>query len=224
MKFLLVLLAVAVAGFASDAVITGHPGGAGYPLPEFDDVLDSYAYNDTTAFSTSLPASFGDYALIDDFSEVTLDADASIATYSCWGVTTASPATALEILVVADSSGVPTGAPISQTSYTAASGNSGFTFGSYPIYLSIVDLSSSPVAVPYGTTVWIGAIRADGSNWYPSCGTTVRGSEAYRTVAAGWSWEAISGSIEAGDIFRVIEGTPGTSLSRTTWAGIKNMF
>jgi len=223
MKFLVVLLAVAAMGFASDDTLIGHPGGVGYPMPGTDDTLDTYAYDAGTAFSASLPASFTDYAVIDDFTEAT-DADASLDTYTCWAVTTAALPTELEVLVVADASGVPSGAPTSQSSYTATVTDSGFTFGSYALYVAVIDLTSDPIAVPFGTTVWLGSHRNDGSNWYPSCGTTVTGTEAYRTVAAGWTWEAMSVSIEAGDLFKIVEGTPGSALSRTTWAGIKNMF
>jgi hypothetical protein len=225
MRFFAVLLAVVAVGFASGpCLISGHSSGFGYPLPEFDDVLDTYAYTTGDVLS-SIPASFGDYAAVDDYTAAT-DADAVLSTYTCWGVSTATAPTALELFVVADSSSTPSGAPISQTSFTALSSTTGFTFGSYPVLLYVLDLSSDTISVAPGATVWLGAHRNDGSNWYPLCGTTVTGSEAYRTTAAGWSWASFSStSIPAGDIFKIIEGSPASSsLNRSTWAGIKNMF
>ncbi len=219
MKFLVVLLAVAALGFASDT-LTGHSGGVGYALPETDDTLDTYAYNDGEVFS-SIPASFTDYAVVDDYTAA-VDADAILETYTCWAVTTASAPTALELLVVEDASGAPSGAPVSQVSYTTAAASSGFTFGSYDVLIAVMDLTSDEPVIPIGTTMWLGSHRNDGSNWYPACGTTVTGSEAYRTVAAGWAWQTISASLQSGDLFKVIDGT--VSLNRTTWAGIKNMF
>ena len=90
------------------------------------------------------------------------------------------------------------------------------------IYIAVIDLTSDEPVVPIGTTMWLGSHRNDGSNWYPLFGTIVTGSEAYRTVAAGWAWAPLSSSLVAGDLFKVIDGT--VSLNRTTWAGIKNMF
>ncbi len=218
MKLVFVLLAVAALAFAS-STISGEAGGvANYTLPSTDDVLDTYAYNAAEQMST-IGASFDDYATVDDYN----GADGTVDTYTCWGVTTGAVPTALEIMVVADDAGVPSASgPTSQTSYPATCSDTGMTYGSYAIWLAVVDMSSDPLMV--AAPLWIGSHRNDTVAWYPIGGTTVTGSEAYRTEAAGWSWAPFSASLVAGDLFKVIEGTSGSSLNRSTWAGIKNMF
>lgn len=217
MKLFVVLLAVAGLAFAS-GTISGRPGGSGggFVVPETDDLLDSYAYNQAEQMGT-IGASFDDYAAIDDFDPPTVDADATLTGYTCWGVTTGATPTALELLVVADASGVPDGAPISQNSYTASCGSSGYTYGGYTIWVAVIP-ATDVVALP----CWLGSHRNDGVSWYPVGGLTVTGSEGYRTQAAGWAWEPFSGSLEAGDLFKVVDGS--VSLERSTWAGIKNLF
>mgnify|MGYP001179296563 CR=1 FL=1 len=212
MKLFVVLLAVAGLAFAS-GTISGRPGGeCGFVIPETDDIIDSYAFNQAEQMGT-IGASFDDYATIDDFDYAT-----TLNSYTCWAVTTGSTPTALELLVVEDASGVPSGAPTSQTSYSVTPVNSGYTYGSYPIWIAEIVTTDNPTV----DNVWLGSHRADGVSWYPVGGLTVTGSEGYRTQAAGWSWEPFSGSLEAGDLFKIVDGT--SSLSRSTWAGIKNMF
>ena len=217
MKFFAILLAVAGMAFAS-GTLTGSAGGTGggFTRPGTDDILDSYAYNQAEQMGT-IGASFTDYAIIDDY----YGGNANMDSYTCWGVTTASVPTDLELMIVADASGVPSGAPISQDSYSVTTVNSGYTYGSYPIWIATFDFTSSPVYIDSPT--WLGSHRNDGSSWYPIAGLTVTNSEGYRTLGAGWAWEPFSNSLEAGDLFKIIEGEP-TSLSRDTWAGIKNMF
>ena len=219
MKFFVVLLVVVALSFAS-STITGHSSGMGSVPPATDDIFDSYAYDLATVFS-SIPASFTDYAICDDFTYAS--SAVAIDTYTHWAVTTASNPTEVELLVMNDASG-PDGAPVSQVAYPTTVTNSGFAFGSYSVWQAVIDLSAAPVEVTAGATVWLGPHRNDGSNWYPGAGTTVTGSEAYRTVAAGWAWEPFSNSLETGDIFKIVEGTIVSSLERNTWAGIKNMF
>jgi len=219
MRLFVIILAVVGMAFAS-GTISGEPGGVGHALPETDDVLDTYAYDTGTSFST-IPAASSDYAVCDDYT-ASGSGDSIIDTYTTWAVTTAANPTALELLYIADNSG-PDGAPVSQTSYPAAVSNSGHMFGSYIVWIAVMDLSSDPAVVLNGETVWLGAHRNDGSNWFAGCGTTVAGSEGYRTLAAGWDWAPFSGSLVTGDLFKIIEGID-TSLSRSTWAGIKNMF
>lgn len=220
MRFLLVLLAVAAMSFAS-GTISGHAGGSGggFVYVETDDVLDTYAYSAAEQMST-IGASFDDYAAIDDFNYA-VDTDIALTSYVCWGVTTGAAPTAMELLYVADVSGVPSGAPISQVSYPIVCTNSGFLYGSYTIWVGEIDLSANPEV---STPCWLGSHRNDSVNWYPIGGTTVTGSEGYRTLAAGWEWAPFSGSLVAGDLFKVINGTVVSSLERTTWAGIKNIF
>jgi hypothetical protein len=213
MKLFVVLLAVAGLAFAS-GTFSGRPGGTGgYWLPETDDLLDSYAYSVAEQMST-IGASFDDYAVIDDF-----PMSAIITKYTCWGVTTGAAPTTLDLLVVADDGGVPTGAPLSQNSYPTSCGNSGFTYGGYTIWVAEMTIADEVV-----DNNWLGSHRTDGGNWYPVGGITITGAEGHRTTAAGWAWQSFTASgIPAGDLFKVIEGTLN-SLERNTWAGIKNMF
>lgn len=220
MKLFAVLLAVTGFAFAS-ATFSGHGGGmgGGAVYPETDDLLDSYAYNEAEQMST-IGASFGDYAAIDDFT-YSPGNDITLTNYVGWGVTTASTPSALNLLVVEDDGGVPTGAP-DITSYSISAGNTGYTYGGYTIWMVEFDLSSTPVV---DDPVWLGHHREGADSWYPIGGTTVTGSEGYRTTEAGWNWIPFTGGpdpLEAGDLFKVIEGT--VSLQRNTWAGIKNMF
>ncbi|MCK5840852.1 MAG: hypothetical protein KAH31_01690 [Candidatus Sabulitectum sp.] len=218
MRIFLVLFAVVAISFAS-GTLRGAPGGeAGYTLPGTDDELDSYAYAAAEQMST-IGASFTDYAVCDDYNGI----HAYLETYTTWGVTTGAVPTALEVLIIPDASGAPsTSGPSSQVSYPATLTDTGMTYGSYAIWLAVIDLSATPVEID--APVWIGPHRNDSVSWYPIGGTTVTGSEAYRTLAAGWAWEPFSNSLVAGDLFKVLEGIPFTALERNTWAGIKNMF
>jgi len=220
MKLVFVLLAVVAMAFASSTISGDLRGSASFTLPATDDELDSYAFDAGTAFAASIPASFTDYAVVDDFTAS--GGENTITSLTCWGLTTGAAPTALEVLVVADASG-PDGAPISADSYPCATSASGYTFAGYDILTTVIDLSGNPIVVADGVTVWLGSHRNDGVTWYPDLGTIVTGMNAYRTQAAGWAWEDIATSIEAGDLFKVIEGDY-TSLDRNTWAGIKNMF
>ena len=219
MKLAFVLFAVVAMAFAS-STIRGEAGGfPTYTLPSTDDILDTYAYNLGEQLS-SIGASFDDYAAVDDYNGI----NANIEMYTLWGVTTGVAPTALEIIVVADDGGVPSASgPTSQVSYPTVCTNSGMTYGGYTIWVAAVDLSGAPLNVT--APVWIGSHRNDTDTWYPVAGTTVTGSEAYRTIVAGWTWLAYSSQdpYTAADLFKVIEGAP-TSLSRSTWAGIKNNF
>lgn len=217
------LIFLVIGNASASGSISGHPGGAGggFVFPETDYYYDSYAYNQSEQMST-IGASFDDYAAIDDFTWG-VDGTVYLGGYTCWGVTTGSAPTSLELLVVGDASGTPDGAPISQDSYPVTCVNSGYTFGGYIIWVAVMDLSSNPeVATP----VWLGSHRADGVSWYPLGGTTVTGSEGYRTLAAGWSWEPFSVSLEAGDLFKVIADYCWwpPAIARTTWAGVKSSF
>lgn len=219
MKLFAVLLAIVGLALAS-GTISGRPGGTGggYWLPQTDYIYDTYAYNQGEQMST-VGASFGDYAVIDDFPWSTNP----IFTYTCWGVTTGSAPTSLNLLIVEDNGGVPTGAPLSSNSYSVTTGDTGYTFGGYIIWVAELDLSDHPSF----NNSWIGSHRSNGINWYPLGGTTVTGAEGHRTLAAGWSWVAFSdpsSGLEPGDLFKVIDGAPPPSLERNTWASIKNLF
>lgn len=213
MKIFVVLVTVVCVAFASDT-LRGEPGGVGYALPATDTVYDSYAYNADEVFS-SIPASFGDYAVVDDFGHTWT----YIRSYTCWAVTTDSPPTELELLVIADDSG-PEGAPIIQKTYPCAAWDSGFTFASYTVWVTHLDMSTDPLTTY--DTVWLGTHRSGGS-WYPACGTTVDGMEGYRTTTAGWNWAPLSSSIQAGDLFKIVRDQT-VALERITWAEIKSSF
>ncbi|MCD4707047.1 MAG: hypothetical protein K8S62_04835 [Candidatus Sabulitectum sp.] len=215
---LFVIFVVAGMAFAFDS-FPGESSGVGYLLPGTDDVFDSYAYKESEVFS-SVPAAYSEFAVCDDFT-ATGSGDVIIDTYTSWGFTTGSNPAELELLVIADNSG-PDGAPVSQTSYPCTLYDSGFTYAGYTVWVTVMDLSSDPAVVMSGETVWFGHHRNDGGTWAAGCGTTVTGSEGYRTVASGWAWAPFSESLESGDIFKIVEGS--TSLERSTWAGIKNMF
>ncbi len=185
-------------------------------FPATDYIYDTYAYQHSQITST-VGASFGDYAVVDDFTF-----SGSVYGYTCWGVTTAGPPFELELMLVPDGGGAPQGGPASTRVYAAGIADSGFSFAGYTVWIAELNLSPSPL-IEAGTW-WLGSKRTDGSNWYPMAGTTVSGSEAHRTLSAGWSWQPYSQSIEEGDLFKIIESTPPSSLERQTWAGIKLSF
>ncbi|MCK5786214.1 MAG: hypothetical protein KAH54_06620 [Candidatus Sabulitectum sp.] len=211
-----VLILIVLTGFASaSGTLRGESGGVGYALPATDAVFDSYAYNADDVF-TSIPASHGDYAVVDDFGYTGV----YIRSYTCWAVTTAVPPTELELLVVPDDSG-PDGAPILQTSYPCIAWDSGFTFYNYTVWRTNLDMSMDPLTTY--DTVWLGTHRNDGSTWYPLCGTTVSGIEGHRTTSSGWGWAPLSSSLQTGDLFKIVRDQ-FVALERTTWAGIKSGF
>lgn len=219
MRFLMVSLILASSVLAADT-ITGRPDGpgGGFIFPQTDMVMDSYAYNPSEVMYT-LGASFGDYAEIDDFT-YPYGSGFWLEYYFCWGVTTGSPPTELQLLCVADDGGVPSGAPISQVSYPTDCLNSGYTYAGYTIWVAEMYLLDNPY---FDSPCWLGSHRADGGNWYIAGGTTVSGSEAYRSTSAGWNWQPISSTIEYGDLFKIF-GNYVISLQRTTWAGVKSSF
>ena len=215
--FTLALVLTAVA-FATGTLSGEVTGSASYTLPETDDLLDSYVFNEDELFST-IPAAFDDYVVVDDYTASS--GESVIGYYRCWGLTTSSNPTELELFAVEDASG-PSGAPFSMTSYPCVIINSGFIFAGYTVWMAEMDLSSYPILVFGGTTIWLGSHRNDGNTWYSACGTTVTGMNAHRTLAAGWAWHDIADSIEAGDLFKTLEDY--VSLERTTWAGVKSSF
>lgn len=218
MRYFVVLCSFVTISFAYTA-LCGEPHGIpNYTLPGTDDILDTYAYNITEQMGV-IAGSYGIIAAVDDYNGV----NANIHTYTMWAVTTVAPPTTIQMLVVPDDSGVPSAAgPSSQNSYPVSCTDTGITYSGYPIWLSVVDCSAAPI--PVSTPIWLGTFRNGSSDWYPVSGTTVTGIEAYRTVTSGWVWEPFSNEFEAGDLFKIIEGEPESSLSRSTWAEIKLMF
>ncbi len=216
MRFLIPVLAFAVLVFASSE-ISGTSSGSGFVFPETDDVIDTYAYDPDTVCST-IPASFNDYRVVDDFLH---DQPVSIGSFTYWGVSTASAPSELELMYFEDNAGVP-GDEVFQTSYSVSSQATGYTYGMYSVYVAVMTLPTS-LFIPANTTAWLGFHRV-GDNWYTALGPAVVGSEAYRTQGAGYNWVPVSSNpdIGAADLFKIIEGT--VSLERSTWAGIKHLF
>jgi hypothetical protein len=214
MKYLLTLLFVAGLAVASSPELTGQLSGTGFGFPGTDDYLETYAYNAASALQT-IPASFTDYRVVDDFVPA---AGVNVTKWTNWFVTTAATPTTLNLMCFANNAGTP-GTEVYQTPHAVTCVNSGFLFGSYVIYKAEMVLSQAFTA----GTWWVGMHRVDGNNWYPNLGTVVTGSQAYRTQAAGYTWEPCSSSIGAADVFKIVEGIV-TSLDRTTWGGIKNLF
>lgn len=219
MRYLISLLCVVSLAGAS-GTLTGHTGGSGggFHFPETDFLLDSYAYNPSQVMST-LGASFGDYAEVDDF-DYQYGSQFWLEYYVCWGVTTGSAPVEMDLLYVEDNGGAPYGPPITQTTYSADCLNSGYTFAGYTIWIAELYLLDNPW---FDSPCWLGAQRNDSGNWYPVGGTAVTGSEAYRTTGSGWAWQPFSSSLEQADLFKIF-GNYGLQLQRDTWAGIKNSF
>ena len=216
MRLVTLLLTLTTIAFCSSTLSGEVSGSATCTLPETDDIHDSYVFTEDECLE-KCPASFNGYATCDDFS---LGGSTAIYGYTHWGVTTGAWPVSLELLVISDYMGAPAGAPVSQESYQCDITHTGFTFGSYPILMIEMDLGNLYIA----PSTWIGARRNDSNAWYPMCGSTVRGSEAYITTASGWDWQPLSETIAPGDIFRIVEGFPVPAIDRKTWAGIKTAF
>ncbi len=211
------LLLVLLEGSGCSGTLRGalveHPSE--FRFPRTDYLIDSYMFN-SEEITSSIPASFDDYAVVDD-----LDQTCSIGTYFCWGVTTGSPPASLNLLIVEDSGGCPLGAPVVESCDTFIY-DTGYIYADYTVWLAEMHLQV------YVDHAWLGSWRNDGVPWYVCCGETVTGSQAYRTTSAGYSWEPLSWSIPEGDLFKVItdgwESPWWTSLNRITWGGIKGSF
>lgn len=212
------VLLLAVQFSMAAGTLTGDPGGCwagGFTFPANTVIIDSYIYNPSQAMET-LPASFDDYTAVDDYS-----CDFVLLSYTCWGVTTGSAPSSLEMLHVPDGGGFPVGAPTSHESYMFECDDTGYTFAGYPIWQVYMFFNSGPYFTYPG---WLGTHRSDGINWYVACGTEITGNEAYRTLAAGWAWQPFSASIGPGDIFKIIEDPSFPAVTGNTWAGIKTTF
>jgi hypothetical protein len=212
-KYLALILLVSVAAMASPS-LRGVSEGSGSFFPETDDTFDSYVYD--TSVCSSIPASFGDYRVVDDF--VYAAGDVTISSFIYWGLTTAAVPTTLNLMCFENNAGMP-GTELFQTSNAVTTAASGFTYAGYTVYVTTMPVS---VDVPINTTRWFGFHRPDSNTWYVGIGPVVTGFEAHRTEAAGYSWAPMSSSIAAADLYKVVTGT--VSLERTTWAGVKSLF
>lgn len=213
MKYLALCLVLSFAVMASPQ-LRGVSEGTGSFFPETDDTFDSYVYGPDVC--TTIPASFGDYRVVDDFVTAV---DVTFGSFVYWGVTTAAVPTTLNIMCFENNAGVP-GTEVFQTNNPITTAASGFTFAGYTVWTSTMNVS---FAMSAGTR-WFGFHRPDANNWYVGLGTTVTGSQAYRTTVAGYAWVPVSTdpAIGPADLFKVISGT--TALTRTTWAGVKVLF
>lgn len=216
---LALILCTSIYAYQTGAV-SGASGNSCHPqmVLETDDLLDSYMYNQSEQMST-VGASYGEYATVDDFVLTGGSTTTFSSGYTCWGVTTSSTPTTLSFLIVEDSSGHPVGAPVSQESFPAECIDSGYSFAGYTIWCAHIEL---PAWLPIPDPSWIGSHRNDGMDWYPLEGTTIKNSEGYRTIGS-WSWEPFSTSLVPGDLFKIFYGT-SSSLDRCTWGEIKGSF
>lgn len=219
-RYFVVLFVFCGMSFASDTFMTGElqPNSKSPQLPMISDMLDSYVFNPAEVISAT-GGSYGGMSTVDDFICST-NGNVILNSYVCWGVTTGAVPSSLELLYVEDNGGSPSGAPVSQHTYSVTCTNSGYTSSGYIVWMTELDLSSNPVV---SSPCWLGTHRSGGTDWFPMAGTAVSGSEAHMTTgASGWNWQPFSGSLETGDLFKIVGGT--VALERNTWAGIKNMF
>lgn len=207
-----ILFVVAGCAYAQPE-LSGSFGGGGGGFPETDDMLESYTYGSTVL--STIPGSFTEYRVIDDF---TPTQSVTITKFTQWFVTTAALPMALELMYYPDNAGAPSSTPGFETSYPVVLTNSGFLFGSYPVYTAQMTVS---LGIPSGKR-WYGFHRNDGSNWYACVGSVVTNVQAYRSMTPGYSWQPCGSSIGVCDTFKMIEGT--VALGRDTWAGIKAQY
>ncbi len=219
MKYCFALFAIVGMAFASSTLdsptMEGVSGGEGGYFPGTDDYFESYIYDATVC--SSIPASANDYRVVDDFQPTV---DVTMTQFSYYGITTGATPSALELMYFANNAGAP-GDEVSQTSYPVTTTNTGFTFAGYIVWKAdmVVDLDLS------AGIYWFGFHRNDGGdNWFVGIGPCITGYEAYRTLAAGYTWAPMSASIQGADLFKELQGTPQGALLQSTWAGIKTQF
>ncbi len=210
----LLLLVTATALFAAGPTLSGESSGEGFWFPATDDIIDTYAYDENVC--SSIPASFDDYRVVDDF---VATGSVELTGFTYWIVTTGSVPTELLLISYADDGGTP-GNELGQDSYAVTTAASGYVYAGYTVYVTNMPVSISVDAGTY----WFGFYRSDGGETlYVGIGPTVTGAEAHRTVAAGYAWEPMSNSIVAADLYKTIEGNT-TALDSETWGSIKGIF
>lgn len=225
MKFaaliLLVVFGVVFAnGLTTDvSEITGSYAG----YPGTDDNIDSYAL-DAGSLHTSGFANFhadgqaDPYITADDFQISAIDAQVEVITY--WTTGADNPATA-DVFLYADANPGP-GAELQAVTATVASSATTVPWGSGFVYQVVLTLDT-PLTFDLGTVYWLAPMRpGQGTTWYTNVGTIVRGTDCYLQYQGVWGPWTAQGQ-PATDMFRIIEGTL-TSLERTTWGTIKNLF
>lgn len=186
-----------------------------------DDILDSYAL-DAGTLHTSGFANFHatgqtyPYITADDF-EITVDAQINVITY--W--TTGSDPSTCDVFLYDDAAPGP-GAQIQAVTATIVSSATSVPWGSGYIYQNVLTLDA-PVTFDLGSVYWIAPMRQGvGSTWYTNVGTNVSGTDCYLQYNGAWGPWTAQGQ-PATDMFRILEGST-SSLERTTWGSIKNLF
>lgn len=214
---LIVFGAVFANGLTSD-VSDIHGSYSGYIGT--DDVIDSYAL-DAASLHTSAFANFHatgqtyPYITADDF-EITVDAHIAVITY--W--TTGSDPSTCDVFLYADAAPGP-GAELQATTATIVSNATTVPWGSGFIHEAVLTLADH-ILFDVGTVYWIAPLRqGTGTTWYLNVGTVVSGTDCYLQYGGVWGPWTAQGQ-PATDMFRILDGS--TSLERTTWGSIKNLF
>lgn len=218
-----VLLAVFGAVFANGIISDVSEIHGSYPgYPGTDDIIDSYAINEGELHTTSY-ASFhatgqsDPYITADDF-EITVDAQVDEIVY--WYTSSDNPATC-DVFLYADAAPGP-GAQLQATTATVAAVQTSIPWGSAWIHECTLTLAA-PLTFDLGSVYWIAPLRDEGgAEWFCNVGSTVRGTECYLQYQGVWGpWSAQSQPVM--DVFRIMYGNT-SSLERTTWGSIKNLF
>lgn len=222
MKLILVLVVLASFALASDLTsdvegIHGFYGG----YMGTDDIIDSYALN-AGELHTSGFANFHatgqtyPYITADDF---VINVDAQIAEIVYWS--TGSDPAAATVYLYEDAAPGP-GTELQSVGSTIASAATTVPWGAGYVYEATLTLAA-PITFDLGTNYWIAPLSDDmGAAWYTCVGTTVTGTDAYLYYNGAWGPWTAQGQ-PACDMFRILDGTT-SSLQRTTWGSIKDLF
>ncbi|MEA3265892.1 MAG: hypothetical protein U9P42_02975 [Candidatus Fermentibacteria bacterium] len=217
---LVVFGAVFADGLTSDIseVTGGYSGCLGT-----DDTIDSYAL-DAGSLHTSGFANFhatgqaDPYITADDFQISPVDAQIDVITY--WTTGADNPATA-DVFLYEDASPGP-GAQLQAVTATVAASATTVPWGSDFVYQVVLTLDT-PLSFDLGAVYWLAPMRpGEGTTWYTCVGTVVRGTDCYLQYQGVWGPWTAQGQ-PAADMFRIMEGST-SSLERTTWGSIKNLF
>lgn len=227
MKFLgFMLVALVGTAFASDLCIEGGINGEYYGgIIATDDIIDSYAYNAsqayTSAYANFAPDATQNYITADDF-QITVDA--SIAELLYWMVNTDANGhpTVVDVFLYADAAPGP-GAELQFTTGTVVSTITTIPWGTKWVYECMITLNT-PFTFDLGTTYWTAPLRNDGTfgTWYCLVGNVIRGAECYLWYNGIWQAWSTQG-YPAQDMFRVMYGST-TPLERNSWGAIKTIF
>lgn len=216
---LVVFGAVFANGLTSD-VSEIHGFYSGYPGT--DDLLDSYALS-ASEMHTSGYACFHATGQADPFitaDDFTVTTDAQVEEIVYWFTSNDNPSIC-DVFLYADAAPGP-GAQLQATTATIVAVATSVPFGSDWIYECTLTLDT-PITFDLGSVYWIAPMRqGQGTGWYCAVGSTISGTECYLQYQGTWGpWSAQSQPVM--DMFRILNGDV-TSLQRTTWGSIKNLF